>query len=213
MTLWLHAHGGYPSYEQIGLEWDQWDFDAYKFIQALKGNSVSGYATLQRPNGGWLKIEGENTAAAFQIFGEWGAKVLDDIGLEEGHLVPVPSSTCLELGGDEKGRKLAQAITNVRPNFKVLEALHWHKKLPKSAEGGPRDVPTLLANLRIMQELPEGHLILIDDVVTTGGHLRASASGLRHFGGTVELALCGAQTVNDRPKPIFAIAPRDLEGS
>jgi predicted amidophosphoribosyltransferase len=89
--------------------------------------------------------------------------------------------------------------------------LHWHKQLPKSAEGGPRDFDTLFANLRIKTDLPKGNLILVDDVATSGGHLKACAAGLRHFGGDVEHALCAAQTVNARPASIFSIPSHDLE--
>jgi hypothetical protein len=119
MALWLHVHGGYPSYEQLGLDWDQWDFDAYKLVQALKGHAINGYATFKRPNGQWLKIDGEKTAPAFQLFGEWGAAKLAQLGHKEGYLVPVPSSSCLTLGGDPKGRKLAAAIAQRSPKFQI----------------------------------------------------------------------------------------------
>lgn len=212
MTLWVRVHCGYPSYAGSGEVWNQYDYDAYKLVQTLKGKPINGYATLKAPAGNWVKITAEAPQPAFDLFGEWGSSQLVGMGLTAGILMPIPSSDCLALGQDEKGRRLAQAIATRSPGFSVVEGLHWNVQLPKSSEGGPRDVGTLIKNLRIAQNIPKVPIVLVDDVTTSGGHLLACARGLRSFGHTVENAICAAQTVwGHSDVAMFAIPPFDLE--
>jgi hypothetical protein len=212
MSLLVRVHCGYPSYADMGEAWNDDDYTAYKFVQALKGHPIKGYATLRRPNGAWTRITAEAPAPAFDHFGEWGAAQVAALGFEEGWLIPTPSSDCLHLDHDPKGRRIAQAIAKRLRGFEVAEALHWDVQLPKASEGGPRDVGTLLDNLRVGNVTPRRPIVLVDDVITSGGHLLACARALRGFGHQVGHAICAAQTVHTHPQNgMFAIADRDLE--
>lgn len=211
MALMLDVHGGYPSYSYAGEQWGQSDWDAMKLVQALKGKVVNGYATLQKANGKWIMINTQNTEPAFELWGEWAAGVLAAKGLDGALLVPVPSSTCLALDQDPKGARLADEVAKRANGFKAASLLHWNVEYAKSHEGGPRDASTLLDNLRILTGLPPARIVLIDDVVTFGGHAVACAQGLRSFGHTVEHVVAVAQTVWTHPPNMWAIAPRDIE--
>lgn len=215
MTLLLHVHGGYPSYANSGAAWRGIDHDAHMFAQTLKGNPIGGYVQMKDVNGTWRKFTTGNPAPAFDMFGRWAAKVLNELALPPSLLVAVPSSSCVTLGGDPKGRKLADTISSYAPQHKVLDALHWAEVLPKAAEGGERDPDVLYSRLRVLAPHPSSRIILVDDVVTTGGHLLASARALRYFGHTVDHAIAAAQTVWDHPSggSMFSIASRDLEAA
>lgn len=214
MALHLHVHGGYPSYGVVGEAWKTADWDAFKLVQALKGKPIKGYATLKKANGKWIRIEAGACEPAFELFGEWAVTRLQGLGLSGGLLVPIPSSDCLAIGTDAKGQKLAAAIASRVEGFVVGDALHWAEQLPKAADGGPRDVATLYRNVRVRTSLPKVPIVLIDDVVSTGGHLIACAKAMRYFGYTVEHAICAAQTLNTHPEgDMFSIETRDLEAA
>lgn len=212
MTLWAHVHGGYASYEGTPHNWGQVEYDAYKLVQTLKGNSINGYATMKKVDGKWVTFRTETPEGAFALWGEWaGAKALQ-IAPAGALLVPVPSSSCLAIGSDEKGRKLAQAVEAYAPGFSLAEALCWAVQFAKSAEGGPRDPDILFKNVRVATHLEKRDVVLIDDVVTSGGHLIACARALRWAGHKVEHALCVAHTVHGPPAGgMFSIPPWDLE--
>tara|TARA_R110002051_G_scaffold323135_1_gene415819 strand:- start:159 stop:827 length:669 start_codon:yes stop_codon:yes gene_type:complete len=213
MTLWLHVHGGYPSYARNCEEWTPTDHTALKFVRALKGQEFNGYATLRTRKGEAVQIRKNHTAPAFRIFGEWAAHKLGELQVAGGFLVPVPSSSCTAFGTDEKGRNLATAVADRNPNFKVGEALSWKVDLGRAAEGGPRDSGTLFNNLNVKPHAEASTVVLIDDVASSGGHLLACARALRLQGHTVEHALCAARTVNTHPANMWAIPPCDLEAN
>ena len=212
MTLWLHVNSGYPSYVDSGAAWRQPDHDAHKLVQALKGKTIKGYLQLQDVDGNLRRFTSEDSEHAFEIFGRWARQKIRGLSPAPAYIVPVPSSICLQLGDDQKGRKLAATVARFAPEYQPLDALHWKQALQKAAEGGTRSASVLLDNLRVIDTLKPSRMVLIDDVVTSGGHLRACAQALRSKGHTVELALAAAQTVWKHPTgEMFGIAPRDLE--
>lgn len=212
MSLFVHVHGGYPSYEGTGHSWGQSEYDAMKLVQALKGRPINGYATLRKVSGQWVTFTSEKPQPAFDLWGEWAAAKAKQLMPEGGLLVPVPSSDCLKLGGDPKGRALVEAITRFAPEFEIAEALCWGQKFQKSSEGGPRDPDVLFGNIRVSKRFPKKKVILIDDVVTGGGHLIASARAMRWAEHEVPYAICVGYTVHAPPVDgMFSIPAWDIE--
>jgi phosphoribosylpyrophosphate synthetase len=213
MTLWAHAYCGYPSYAALGRDWSRDDWDAFTVVSAVKGRDLKkGYAKLTTVTGTRVTVEAGKERMALLLFGTWAARRLGAIGLTKGVLVPVPSSDCTCLGQDQKGKRMAEAIASRAPGFEVGEWLCWAEAMQKSSQGGTRDKQQLLQNMRFASGRSASQIVLVDDVVTTGGHLRAAAEGLRSFGHVVEHALCVAHTVSSPPdRGMFDIEPWDLE--
>ncbi|MEG3144245.1 hypothetical protein U1839_06220 [Sphingomonas sp. RT2P30] len=214
MTLWLHTQALYPSLKDTGVDWasDQSIWAAYKFVQALKGRPISGYAYLRRPNGIQVKINEASGVGAFTVFGEWAALRLAEIPITAASLVPVPSSDCLAHGADAKGNALAAAVRAHAAGMSLAPVLCWREHWPKAAEGGERDPDALLPNLSVRAILPQQQVVLIDDVATSGGHLIACARALRARGLHVEHAICAARTSHHVPEGgMFHAEVVDLE--
>lgn len=212
MTLLLHVHGGYPSYANSGASWRGIDYDAHMFIQTLKGNSINGYVDVSGVDGKRYRITTDKPNGAFHVFGTWAAKKIAELGLPPGYIVPVPSSSCIALNADEKGHRLASSVALHSPHHSALSALHWGEAMQKAALGGERDPDVLFGKLFVLQNLPPSNIVLLDDVVSTGGHVLASARALRAFGHTVTHVVAAAQTVWEYPpNGMFNIPSRDLE--
>lgn len=211
MTLWAHVRGGYASYDGAH-QWGDDEHSAHKFVQTLKGEPINGYAHVKRPNGSWVRITTATPAGAFQVWGEWAAAKVQALLPGGGFLIPVPSSSCLAIGADVKGKALADAIATRAPGFATVEALHWAEQLKKAREGGPRDVATLFQNARVLTDLDKRPVILVDDVITGGGHAVACAKALRWAGHDVQHIVAAAHTVKAPPATgMLSIDPWDLE--
>jgi predicted amidophosphoribosyltransferase len=57
---------------------------------------------------------------------------------------------------------------------------------------------TLYRNLVLLDEVRGGHVCLVDDVVASGGHLRACAAKLRRSGVDVGIAIVGGRADDAR---------------
>ena len=90
-------------------------------------------------------------------------------------------------------------------NLKIAtlwDGLRFKKSLTKSRAGGPRDIETLYRNLEVIAAIPtDAQIILIDDVCTGGGHLKAAARKIIEGGGECNFSICIARTANDKTRP------------
>jgi hypothetical protein len=95
----------------------------------------------------------------------------------------------------------------------VADVLRWKRALPPAHQGGVRDPKTLLENMTLVTELPQRAVpVLVDDVLTKGGHLLAAVEKLAGTSiGRPRLALVGGRTVLDPPKDPFAPVVEHLD--
>jgi len=205
----------FARYLTRGSDWRQEDYNAYKFVRAIKGRSISGYAwipvgNLQR------RLREINKDAALEWFAEMAAPALTGsqpvIDLPQPiALVPVPGSDCT-IGSPSAGRTavLATALAKRIPSAVVWDGLRWLNAKTPASQGGSRDPDVLLANLVALGYVPAATL-LVDDVLTSGAHLRTAAAELASKGSKVYGAVCAGRTVHDQSEPAFGTFINELE--
>lgn len=183
-----------------GSGWRERDYAACKLIKALKGKPVNGWADVPVA-GRRVRLDASNAASAPALFGELAARGIKWDQHGPYALVPVPNSDCI-VGSDQPPRTLKMA-TQLANHIKagdviVADVLRWSEALPPAHEQGGwgrRDPQQLYPRLRLSGALPEGRgIVLVDDVLTSGGHLRAAAAFLEAQGGTVNGAVCAGRT-------------------
>ncbi len=200
---------GYPSYEAAGTEWEDLDYRAWNLVKAIKGKPMNGHALF-----GNLTVDGTpgGRMNAMRLAASDAVRRLTELGLSA-PLVPVPASDHIEFEGDFTGRRIAAAIESANQQFLNRPVLKFDQVLTKASQGGTRD-PAILANhLELNPGTEFTQCILVDDVVTTGGHLKAAARKLAQSGIEVVGAYCVAKTVQDRPEHLFRIPNETLDAN
>ncbi len=187
---------------------------AQSVVLAVKGASTL-FRTSEIPSmeggPGWT-LDQESRDKVFPWFGALGVKEL--IGLDSAAIVPVPGSSSTTPDQVRQGCtfRLAAALGDLS-GLAVIPFLFWDRPLKPTKDGGPRGAEELLPRLRL-GEMPEGvtHAVLVDDVYTTGGHVRACEAALRmHAGVQVDRAICVAMTVEDPDEAAFGRKEISLE--
>jgi predicted amidophosphoribosyltransferase len=202
----------YVAYRTRHLSGVQSEYDAHKFIQAIKGRTVKGYA--------WIpvaavkrKLEQSNRDRAAVWFGELAAAEILARVPEPRVLIPIPNSDCVVGAAESRTGKLVHEIAR-HITATIWDGLRWVEPNIPSSQGGPRDPEVLLANLRIVRRPATGSCVLVDDVTTSGGHFKAAAAKLRSRGMMVALAIAAGQTVHepvDNPFGWVAVTLDDFE--
>ena len=190
----------------------QQDWDAFKFAKAVKSLQINGYATVPVGGGVWRLDQG-NVEEARDWFGRWGAAQLRSMKVSRPFgLVPVPSSKTTRFEDtDFLGRTLAEKIIERASGVDVelVDVLRFSTPMRAAHdEGGPRDPHTLFSAMR--EPALDGSrrlLLLVDDIATSGGHLRAARARLAQAGGTLcdAGALCAGKAVHHPPESAWDV--------
>jgi predicted amidophosphoribosyltransferase len=191
---------------------NQQSWDVIHFIRALKREVLNNTASIPMRTGARTRyLDRSNQVDAFDIFAEMAAPTRMD-RKPTAVLVPVPGSKDISEEDVRKGStfQIARALGE-RLNTAVEPCLWWRQAMPSAhKEGGPRHPRILVPNL-VLGKVPSGSVVLIDDVLTSGGHLRAADCLIRRAGLRVLFAICAAKTADVEEDDMFKRGLHEIE--
>jgi predicted amidophosphoribosyltransferase len=161
-------------------------------------------------------LDVQTSEQALNWFGDLSAETLRVMDIPRPILlVPIPNSDCvLNSKAEPRTKLLATSIARRTKQVIVADVLRWNRKLLSAHRGGVRDRYRLADALSLTAELPSGaSCILVDDVLTTGGHVIAAASRLNAEGMSCMNALCLARTIRCRHPQTFGVSHEIIRAS
>jgi hypothetical protein len=210
----LHAICYYRSKSDEWTEkWRDADFTARNLVQAVKRNPFNGFSSLTTLAGKVFRIEntpsGQNVAMGYAS--QKLAQLIGEAGYEDVAVIPIPSSSHVKPGAEFTGSRLAAAIQERNPNFKARPVLYFNRPVPKSSGGGGRDARLIEAHLRATSEIQGiSRAVLLDDVFTTGAHMRAVVRFLSKYDIEIEDGFVVGRTAWEKPASMFKCAREEV---
>jgi hypothetical protein len=210
MTLWVHALGAYRS--DVSSAWRQQDYVVRSLVKSLKGESFKGYSNFKL-GGKVYTIAEKDSGPAYLLWSNWAGLMLGSLKLGEVTLVPVPASAQVRFVQDACPVRMSDSIATLVPKQAVVGNFLRHKtKQPKAhSEGGTRDPDMIEEALACNVADTSLPVVLVDDVMTTGGHLLAAARTLRRHGVKVDHVLVAGRAVWEAVADPYKVPPEDLE--
>jgi predicted amidophosphoribosyltransferase len=153
------------------------------FKKALKDETFRGYANLVVVPGQATRfLNTRNAGKAFEWFGEMSATWLDQQLISDPVIIPIPSSKCTLKTSESRTRRLAEALQK-RSGGDVLDVLRFNRESESTRNGGSRAPEDIYPMYRLVSAVPSGRpIVLVDDVLTSGGHIRAAVAYLTRKG-------------------------------
>ena len=211
MPFLVFCRCAYLAGDYAGVPQHVWE--AHKYVHALKGDNIKGYASIPVRNAKQL-LNQLTRGQAPQWFGVHAADMLAGVAAPY-YLVPIPSSSAA-VGSTVVSRTLVLANEVQKAlasaGVAVLDAIRWDKALVPAHQGGPRFADEVYPHVRIIAQIPKGaRVVLVDDVKTSGGHLQAVAAALREHHAEVIHAVCGGCTVKEAVGDSWTVTTEVLE--
>lgn len=196
-----------------GHDWRQQDYDAKKFIDAVKGEAVNGFATVP-VRGVRFRLDQSNAHMAVHWFAQMACDYLTSSAVLQAPFVfvPVPDSSCTS--GSKRVSKtytLAKGLADMFENARVHDMLRWESAMTPSHQGGSRNPQLFYDDLVFVKDIPKMPIILVDDVITTAGHVTGIAARIAREGGEVEHILSAGKTVWQQEDETFGVFELEFE--
>lgn len=211
----------FASYLTRGREWRDEDHSALKFIKAIKGKHFNGYGHV--PVRGFRHKFDLATRLHTHTYFSWLAA--DHLVAKRWvskkytiNLVPIPSSDAVKGAKFDRfpARDIAKALQRELKakgvTAQVVDILRWTSAKTPSHAGGTRDPHELYRALSVTAGISEdADYLMVDDVCTAGGHLRACKRRLDEAGAKVYRAICAGRTVQTPPENAFGVFTEEFD--
>ncbi|MFS2150682.1 phosphoribosyltransferase [Rhizobium sp. Rhizsp42] len=175
-------------------------WEAYMFVWAVKFGTYKNKFLIQMKNR-TVKVTADNIGVAREMFGRFIAYCLnkDDSEVEDDVLlIPVPSKDALKNTDTYRSLEMLEEAMDGRDfEDRVTDGVRWTKKLAKSHEGGHHNRGYWKPHLEVIADVDGKDVVLIDDVLSTGGTLLAAMEVLEEAGANVLFAVVCGKTVYD----------------
>jgi hypothetical protein len=189
---------------------EQWD--AFKFCRAVKNRRINGTLTFPWRTGPEV-IDAQTVDRARCIFGLFINYALQNAGLQSPVLVPVPSKDGLVGVTSFRSLEMIREAIAAHGNWPIAPVLRFSQALQPASAGGPRGRAALRPYLRVSDAPPPGELILVDDIITSGGSLLASYDVLAAIGRPPTAAIVCGHTVSDSLLSAFGAHQKSIDTS
>jgi hypothetical protein len=172
---------------------------ALHFVNAIKRTPLAGNAYLPLPSGDTVRIDRATADNAPAWFANFAVNALPWCDFLPCGLVAIPDSACdLRSAVPPRTYALAEALAvAIGGDAVAVDLLRWVRSMAQAhAADGTRDPQVLYGRLRLKDRtwpISGKRLVLVDDVIATGGHIRAAASFLTDCGAIVTHAVCAAR--------------------
>jgi hypothetical protein len=187
---------------------DQWY--SFKFCRAVKNGRINGslvFPWQDKPE----VINEQSVVRARFIFGYFIKHVIEECGFKNPILVPVPSKDGLVGAADFRSFIMLREAISAHGNWPIVPVLRFTEVLQPAHAGGPRGREAIKPYLTVTGTLPSGEIILVDDIVTTGGSLLASHDVLAAVGHAPTAAIVCGHTVSDSLLSAFGHHQKNID--
>lgn len=206
-TYWVSQYMAPPEY---GNE-PYWQ--AHFMVSALKRRAFNGRASIRLPDGRRVVVCGSQTEQdnfynGCLAYAYWAVHGLERLSVVNGDTVFVsaPDSKCCTAAG--RAPNISPATEMIANAFDqpLLDVLRFRTpQKSASREQGTRDPDALAPNLEIVGSVRGKHAIIVDDVMTKGGHMRAFSKALLSQGAASVTGMNAARTVYSAKGDAFGL--------
>lgn len=212
MPLQLDAHAQYLTEHVESMR--PADFDATHLVKATKGLELNPKSySVVTVGGRRISISETNKDRAMDWFAEWASEKIQALPSGPKVIIPIPSSKSTPQSAPTfRTALIGQRIAKLCSYTKSISVLRFKAERPNTREeGGSRDPHDLYGEMVLVDKLPPGKIIILDDVVTSGGHLKAAAWLIQDENRAAEYALACGRTTDTQLADPFAVPTEHID--
>lgn len=188
------------------MEWREVDSEVLYLIGALKNQvPASQYYLMASRSVALDSNVSSRHETPLDLVSRRLLRMIKAAGYEGATIIPIPSTRHVAPGTDFPSWRIARAIESRDPAFICRPLLYFARAVPQSGASRRRTETALRVNLRATELPPQQRVILIDDVMTSGAHIKAATTFLTERGASVEDAFVVARLATSCPENMFRV--------